>query len=151
MLYLFFIAKQYSLNKMVYAIGNGLTFLALGIASLVISLQNPANCGSGLLDVQTYVFATGIAYTIIGVCSGIAGVLLILTVIGAIPVLIVLVFSGLFTFIWMIMGSVFLWRDGAICIDTNFMVWQMAMADVIITIVIVVTSGFGYRATAEQE
>ncbi len=55
----------------------------------------------------------------------------------------ILSFVGIaFLFAWMIVGAVSLWRDGADCIGLNYDVWAVAMADVIVTIVLVCTSWF---------
>lgn len=40
----------------------------------------------------------------------------------------------------MIVGAVSLWRDGPDCLTLNYDIWAMGMADVICTIVFVVTS-----------
>jgi hypothetical protein len=81
---------------------------------------------------------------------GIGGLILALTVIGIIPLLIILVLSGPFTFAWMIVGAVSLWRDGGTCVAQNFEVWQMGMGAVIISIVLVVSNGISYKYFKEE-
>lgn len=108
---------------------------------------HPTPCGAaGSPPLPQWIFGTGIAYTILGAFNGVVGVLLACTIIGLIPLLIVLVSGGLFTFAWMIVGAVSLWRDGGDCVQLNFPLWQMGMAAVIISIVMVVFSGATARA-----
>ena len=76
-------------------------------------------------------------YTIIGACCGIFGLLLVCTIVGFIPFVIIIMCSGAFTFAWMIVGAVSLWRDGGDCASLNYPVWAMGMAGVIISIVMV--------------
>lgn len=135
-----------------WAIGNGLTYLAVGIACLVITAQYPdVDCGfGGQPPLRQWLFGTGIAYTVIGCFSGIFGALLIFTIVGALPVVIVLMCSGTFTFAWMIVGAVSLWRDGGDCVQSNFTIWQMGMAAVIISIIMVVFSGYTTKRAVED-
>ena len=118
----------------------GLVYLAIGIAALVISLQNPTlNCGlTGQPPLREWLFGTGISYTIIGVSTSFIGALLVFTVIGTLPVFAVSVLAGAFTFAWMIVGAFSLWRDGADCNTLNYPIWACSMAAVIISIVMVV-------------
>lgn len=81
-------------------------YLAIGIASLVISLRNTVDCGfGGSPPLRDWLFGTGIAYTIIGGSLGIGSIILILSVVGIIPLLIIAILSGPFTFAWMIVGK----------------------------------------------
>lgn len=88
---------------------------------------------------RTFVYATGIAYTIIGVCcvfaAGVA-----LTTVGIFPLMIVLLCAGSFTFSWMIVGALTLWLDGVDCLTLDYPIWAMGMADVIVSIVLCVGS-----------
>jgi hypothetical protein len=95
-----------------------------------------------------WIFGTGIAYTIIGACLSVVGFLIVATVILIIPWLIVVLCAAGFTFAWMIVGAVSLWRDGGDCISLNFPLWQMGMAAVIISIVLVL-SGTGSTKQAQ--
>ena len=136
-------------------LSNGLCYLAVGIACLVISLQHPTQCGvPGFPPLQTWVFATGIAYTIIGGVNSLFGILLLIpgvAVVAVIPVIVILICAGAFTFAWMIVGAVSLWRDGGDCMNLNFTIWQMGMAAVIISIVMVVFSGISTRSAQNNE
>lgn len=124
-------------------------YLALGIASLVISLRNTVDCGTpSFLPLRAYIFGTGIAYTAIGGSLGIGAFILVLTVVGIIPLLVIAILSGPYTIAWMIVGAVSLWRDGGSCQSLNYEIWAMGMADVICSIVLVVTTVFSYRVNA---
>lgn len=132
-------------------IGNGCLFLAVGIASLIISQLHTTTCGTGSPALWYWVFGTGIAYTIIGACSGIFGIFALFTVVLAVPVLLICLSASGFTFAWMIVGAVSLWRDGGDCITSNFPLWQMGMAGVIISIVMVVCGvGASYNSTRQN-
>lgn len=72
------------------------------------------------------------------------------SVVGIIPLIIVLASSGLFTFAWMIVGAVSLWRDGSDCMSLNFPLWQMGMAAVIISICLVVFGGATSRTQTQE-
>ena len=115
------------------------------------------NCGlQGSPPLRDWVFGTGIAYTIIGTCCSVFGLLLLCSMIGVVFYLIIIISGGAFTFAWMIVGSVSLWRDGYVCkketktvanifsrydcATLNYPVWAMGMAGVIISIVMVVAS-----------
>jgi flagellar biosynthesis protein FliP len=78
------------------------------------------------------------------------GVLLSLTIVGLIPVLIVLLCAGAFNFAWMIVGSVSLWRDGLNCQDLNPEIWKMGMATVITQLIMFVFTWFQARYSSEQ-
>ena len=133
-------------------IGSGTLFLAVGIACLVMHSLYPAACGAnGSPPLPTWIFGTGIAYTIIGASFGIVGILMICSIVLVVPWLIIVGFSGFFTFAWMIVGAVSLWRDGGDCVQLNFPIWQMGMAAVIISIVMVVCSGFSARSASENQ
>lgn len=136
-----------------WVIGNGILYLAVGIACLVITAKHPdVDCGfGGHPPLREWLFGTGIAYTIIGLCASIVGLLLVCTVVGAIPVLLVLISANAFTFAWMIVGSVSLWRDGGDCKELNYTIWQMGMAAVIITIIIWFFSLFTAKRTSEDQ
>lgn len=129
----------------------GTTYLAVGIACLVMWSLHPTPCGAtGSPPLPQWIFGTGISYTILGACNGIVGVLIACTGIGIIPLLIVLVSGGFFTFAWMIVGAVSLWRDGGDCVQLNFPLWQMGMAAVIISIVMVVFGGASAKSQADS-
>ena len=118
-------------------------YFAIGIACLVISLRNPTSCGlGGQPTLRNRLYGTGIAYTIIGSSLGIGGLILAFSVIGLIPLLVIAICSGPFTFAWMIVGSVSLWRDGG---DCSGEIWSMGMAAVIVSIILVVFNGYSYR------
>jgi hypothetical protein len=124
---------------MAVIIGSGVFYLAVGIACLVISQKYPTPCGlGGNPPLWQWVFGTGISYTVIGACLGVVGVFMALSVVLIIPWLIVIWCSAAFTFAWMIVGAVSLWRDGGDCVSLNFPLWQMGMAAVIISIVMCV-------------
>ena len=126
-------------------------YLAVGIACLVISLRNDTTCGvPGYPPLRDFLFGTGVAYTVIGGSLGIGAFLLVFTIIGIIPLLIVAILAGPFTFAWMIVGAVSLWRDGGNCIELGFEVWQMGMAAVIISIVLVVCNIVSYKANSSE-
>lgn len=164
------------------ALFNGLGYIAIGIACLVMWSNNPTECGigtrpgnftsndgtffeqtPGILNGYTYrrsngvtgtgtysgpgypplrdwIFGTGIAYLIIGACQSVFGLLILFTIIGAPIVAIVLLSSAGFTFAWMIVGAVSLWRDGYDCVNINFPLWQMGMAAVILSIIMCCSS-----------
>ncbi len=99
----------------------GLLYLAVGVSSLVVSLQNPDPrvCGfDGQPPLRQWVFGTGIGYSVMGLThllSSFCLCSLFCLLLGAIPVILVLLLGGVFTFAWTIVGSVSLWRDGADC------------------------------------
>lgn len=115
----------------------GLLFLALGIAALVVALDNKdVVCGhGGSPPLRDWLFGTGIAGIITGACLSIIGVLLIFTGVGAIVVILVSWFAPGFWFAWMIVGSVALWRDGEDCEELNYAVWRCSEIIVIFLIV----------------
>jgi hypothetical protein len=126
-------------------------YLALGIASLVISLRNTTDCGTpGYPPLRDYIFGTGIAYTVIGGALGIGAIILVFTVIGIIPLLIIAIFAGPFTFAWMIVGAVSLWRDGGNCQSINYEIWAMGMANVICSIILIIGNLFSYKTNANE-
>lgn len=117
----------------------------------MISTRNVVDCGvNSFLPVNDFLFGTGIAFTIIGSVSGIAGFLIILTGIGAIPVIIILLCSGAFTFAWMIVGSVSLFRDGLDCQELNYEVWAMALATNIIMYVMFLFSVCATKSSSDE-
>lgn len=132
-----------------FVVGSGLFYLAVGIASLVISQMYQTPCGlGGTPPLWQWVYGTGIAYTIIGACLSVVGVLMVFSIVLLVPWLIVIFCSGIFTFIWMVIGAVSLWRDGGDCVSLNFPLWQMGMAAVIISIVMCVFgTGVNYKST----
>ena len=133
-------------------LGSAALYVALGIACLVMHSLYPATCGAaGSPPLPTWIFGTGISYTIIGASFGLLGILMVCSVVLLIPWLVIIIFSGVFTFAWMIVGAVSLWRDGGDCVQLNFPIWQMGMAAVIISIVMVVCSGFSARSTNENQ
>ena len=81
-------------------------YLAIGIASLVISLRNNVDCGvPGHPPLRDWLFGTGISYTVIGGSLGIGSIILVCTIVGIIPLLIIAILAGPFTFAWMIVGK----------------------------------------------
>jgi hypothetical protein len=129
----------------IFGLTFGLVYLAIGIASLVVSTQNVSDCGTdAVLTVRQWLFGTGIAYTTIGASMGIGGLLLILTVAGIIPLLIVLIFAPGFTVAWSVVGAISLWRDGLDCESLNPEIWKMGMAAVIVSLAMCVPILFGY-------
>ena len=116
-------------------------YLALGIACLVIALQNPnPGCGlNGQPPLREWVFGTGISYIVIGISfSGLALLLICLTGgIAVIPLIIVWIFAGLFVFAWAIVGAVSLWRDGGDCQTIAYPLWAVAMAAEIVTLIMI--------------
>lgn len=123
------------------ASGAGIVYLAIGIAALVVLSQNPNTTCSfqSFLPLQPFLLGTGIAYIIMGACMSVFGIVAILSRILAIPVILVLICSGGFTFAWMIVGAVTLWRPqdhGYDCSSVAYPIWAMAMATVITTIIL---------------
>jgi hypothetical protein len=114
-----------------------MALIGLGIASLIVSVPERDNCGRGVPKPRNYVFGTGIAYIIIGVVF--VAIWFLIWKVPKLKTLFALI-SWVFTaflFAWMIVGAVTLWRDGYDCINLNLKIWQMTMADVIVTIVFV--------------
>ena len=93
-----------------------LIYISLGVAALVIvGLRYPSDlvCGfSGSPPLQRWLLGTGIAYTIIGGATLLGAALLSCTVT---PFILIGILNNLFTFAWLIVGAVSLWRDGADC------------------------------------
>ena len=112
---------------------SAVSYLALGIACLIIWYQNPViNCGfNGSPPLGHWVQGAGIAYTIYGGCCVFA-VILACTIVGIIPLILVMLFGGVFIFCWTIVGAVSLWRDGGDCNGLNYPLWAVAMATVIV-------------------
>ena len=127
-------------------------YLGIGIACFVVYYQNvdaiefhsdPVNlalnatetCGiHGVPPLPTWVLGTAYGYTIIGACNTFLAILLILTIVNQKNCPIVLafaLFSGLFAFIWQIMGSVTLFRDNMGCQNLIYPIWAVSMAAVI--------------------
>lgn len=126
-------------------ISGGFIYLAIGIAALVISEQySGATCGippadaSFQLTLQQWVFGTGIAYIIIGSCFSVFALVLICSVIGIIPLILVWLFSGLFLFCWVIVGGISVWQYGGDCKTAAYSLWAMGMAAEIITLIMVI-------------
>ena len=103
-------------------------YLAIGIASIIVRGDHLSpSCGDpGYPPLRDWLLGTGISYTIIGVAfflwwfESLHGLLLW-----------VLNVSGVWLFIWSVVGSVSLWRDGGNCQALNFPLWQMGMGAVI--------------------
>lgn len=120
----------------------GIIYLAIGIACLVISQQyKNVTCGQGdasfNLSLQQWVFGTGIAYVIIGLCFSAFAAILICTIIGIIPLIIVYLFSGLFVLCWAIVGGISVWKYGGDCESGAYSLWAMGMAAEIVTIIMI--------------
>lgn len=118
-----------------YTLGSisALMYLGLGIACLVIWYSNPIiNCGftGNPLPLGHWVQGSGIGYSIYGGCCAFAAIIA-LSIVGIIPLLLVMFFGGIFVFIWTIIGAVVLWRDGMDCLSANYSLWAVAMATVI--------------------
>jgi hypothetical protein len=136
----------------IFGISIGIVYLAIGIASLVISVRNVSDCGTdAVLTVRQWLFGTGIAYTTIGASMGIGGLLLILTVVGIIPLLIILIFAPGFTVAWSVVGAVSLWRDGLDCETLNPEIWNMGMAAAIVSLIMCIPILFGYRYAKDDD
>lgn len=121
-----------------------ITYIALGVAALVISQQyKDVTCGtppagdSFQLTLQQWVFGTGIAYLIIGLSFSVFALILVCTIIGIIPLVIIWIFSGLFILCWSIVGGISLWKYGGDCQSAAYSLWAMAMAAEIITLVMI--------------
>jgi hypothetical protein len=71
--------------------------------------------------------------------------------VALIPTTLLILLAGMFTFAWMIVGAVSLWRDGGDCNALNFRIWQMGLAAVILSIVLVVASLLGASAAPKGE
>lgn len=131
----------------------GSILLAVGIASLIISTELPADsvlyrCGlGGSPPLRIWIFGTGIAYTIAGGILLVGGIMAC-TVCGLIPLIVVLYVTPMFVLAWSIVGGVTLWKFGVECYDINFRLWQMGMAAEIISLILVFGMLFGgYRTT----
>ena len=131
------------------------------------------NCGlGGSPPLRDWVFGTGISYTIIGGAFLISWLLLknsqlrpvydlhsqpqckklfscrhlfsfFSSAVALSPTLALVFLAGMFTLAWMIVGSVSLWRDGVDCSFQNFRLWQMGLAAVILSIVLVLAAILG--------
>lgn len=124
------------------ATGGGLVYLAVGIAALIISLRyKDVSCGAGdasfNLTLQQWVFGTGIAYIIIGACFSVFAGIMICTVIGIIPLILVWLFSGIFVLAWAIVGGISVWKYGGDCESGAYALWAMGMAAEIITLIMI--------------
>ena len=114
-----------------------MVYLAIGIVCIVFYNNNPTPCGiPGYPPLREWILGTGIAYCIIGFISGIFGIFLTspdFLLISRNLAATFFMWSAIFTFTWMIVGAVSLWRDGSNCITYNFPLWQMGIAAVIIS------------------
>ena len=115
-------SKVSNKKQAVLSLFTAAAYIGLGLSSLIIALQNPNSgnvpvCGfGGSPPLREWVYGTGIAYLTIGAGHILASLLLCSVwclVFGVIPVIIILLFGGIFTFAWTIVGAVSLWRDGA--------------------------------------
>jgi hypothetical protein len=95
------------------------------------------------------VYGSGIAYTTIGATYALA-ILLVFSVVGIIPLVIVVLLGGIFTFCWTIVGAVSLWRDGGDCQSLNYPLWAVAMATVITQLALMVLSCFTINASKKN-
>lgn len=99
------------------------------------------SCGdiNGHPPLPNWLYGTGIAYIIIGVTQFAAPVL-ICSVVGIVPWLIISAFTGVFTFAWAIVGAVSLWRDGLACgqLPQSKPFWIMGNVAVVASLVLVV-------------
>jgi sorbitol-specific phosphotransferase system component IIC len=109
-------------------------------------------CGlEGSPPLREWVYGTGIAYVIIGLCFSIGAVLLACTVIGLIPLLIILLVTPFFLIAWSIVGGVTLWKYGWECINVNLRLWQMGMAAEIISLILVFCMFFAAKKSKDQD
>jgi hypothetical protein len=143
-------------RQAILSIASATLYLAVGVWSLVVALMNPnplggALCGfDGQPPLRDWVYGTGIAYTIIGGTHLLSAFLLCSVwclLVGIIPVFLILLLGGMFTFSWMIVGAVSLWRDGNDCRDVAFTVWVAGMFGVISSIVLVIAGCFSTSLT----
>lgn len=128
-------------------------YLAVGISSMIISVLHPElDCGvMGHPPLIKWLFGTGISYIIIGFCNLVAGVAILSKVFPGAITRYVLGLSGAFTFAWMIVGAVSLWRDGGDCQTVNYVVWAMGTAAVSISVFIVCCVGGVAYKTANDD
>ena len=80
----------------------------------------------------------------------ILSLILIFTLLGIIPLIIVTIFGGLFAFSWTIVGSISLWRDGGDCHLLNYPLWAVAMATVITPLVLMILSCCTVKSSASK-
>jgi hypothetical protein len=124
-------------HEVVCGIPTTVIVLGIGIASLVISIQDreeneEPNCGQGgSPPLRDYLFGTGISYLVIAlsffISSGRKG--------REFPLFsFILGFSNIFLFCWVIVGCVSLWGNGRDCEENNPRVFKMGIAAVIASI-----------------
>lgn len=112
--------------------------LALGIACIVVSAQNPdVICGfgsnntwTGPIPTRQWIFGSGIAYTIIGGSLPILLLIFILTM-EVVPLVIGLAISDIFVLCWTATGIRSVLINGVDCYALNNPIWQVGAASVI--------------------
>ncbi len=143
-------------RQAVLSVATATLYLAVGVWSLVAALLNPNPVGSALCGfdgqppLRDWVYGTGIAYTIIGGTHLLSAFLLCSVwclLIGIIPVILILLLGGMFTFAWMIVGAVSLWRDGGDCRDIAFPIWVAGVFGVISSIALIIVGCFSTKLT----
>jgi hypothetical protein len=123
------------------------TQLSLGILSIIgyFNMFPQANCSNGSPSLEQWIFGTGISYLILGSFGTVLGCIYTCKrskspdkphKAALLMLILFYIISAAYIITWVIIGSISLWKYSGSCIESNFTLWQIAMADIIISYVL---------------